>query len=149
MTVSRSEQTSSLEFVMSIELDYICDVCGMPVSDGDGSLYVRHADIVARRVDHQEWRRVHGDGAVSIAELLSLPAIALWMIHHDRCRPDESDGYDIDVEQVRTYRGLLEWTAHLLPKTWLSDTNWASVIRGAAEGRDRRIVAVDVRGEVA
>ncbi|MCW2898787.1 MAG: hypothetical protein JWO67_1052 [Streptosporangiaceae bacterium] len=133
----------------AVELDYVCDVCGRLVADNEGSLYVRDVDLQARRVDAGEWQCIHGGGPVSLAELFSHPAVAVWMIGHDRCRPPESEGYHIAVEQVRTWRDLLRWTAHLMPKTWLPDTNWGSVIGAAAEGRDRRIVAVDVRGEVA
>lgn len=134
---------------MTVELDYLCDVCGRPIEDGKGSLYVRDVDLRVRRTDDQEWRRVHGDGPVTITELFSHPRGALWLIHHDRCRPDESDGYHIAVEQVRTWRDLLRWTAHLMDKTWLPDTNWGAVIGAAAEGRDCRISPVAQHGDAA
>lgn len=124
---------------MTAELDFICDVCGRPVEDGEGALYVRHADIVKARAGHAEWEKSHGDGPIDIVSLLTLGAPAPWLIHHDVCAPADSDGYDISVERVRTWRALLGWTAHLMPKTWLPVTNWASVIGDASEGRSQRI----------
>lgn len=133
---------------MDIELDFICDVCGRPVEDGDGALYVRHVDIVRARSDRAEWEKTRGDGPIDIVSLLTLGAPAPWLIHHDACAPADANGYDISVEQVRTWRALLRWTAHLMGKTWLPVTNWATVIGDAAEGRSSRI-AEHVRGDAA
>jgi hypothetical protein len=135
--------------VTVVELDFVCDVCGRQVEDGDGSLYVRDVDLQVARADQSEWQRVHGGGPVSIGQLMSFPPDALWLIHHDRCRPAESDGYDIAVEQVRTWRDLVRWTAHLMEKSWLPSTNWAALIGGAAEGRNHRIADVTRHGDAA
>lgn len=125
---------------MDIELDFICDVCGRPVDDGQGALYVSYADIHKARSDRAEWEKTRGAGAIDIVSMLTMGAPAPWQIQHDRCGAASVDAYDISVEHVRTWRALLKWTAHLMAKTWLPSTNWASVMESAAEGRDRRIV---------
>jgi hypothetical protein len=130
-----------LEHAVDIELDFICDTCGRPIEDGEGALYVRHADIVRARTDHAEWEKKHASGSIDIVSLLTLGAPAPWRIQHDACGAAEEDGYDVSVERVRTWRALLGWTAHLMEKTWLPVTNWASVIGDAAEGRSARIAA--------
>jgi hypothetical protein len=127
-----------LERAVDIELDFICDTCGRPVEDGKGALYVRHADISKAVADHAEWEKTRGDG-IDVVSLLMMGAPAPWLIQHDACGAATADGYDISVERVRTWRALLGWTAHLMSKTWLPSTNWASVIEDAAEGRAGRI----------
>lgn len=133
-----------------IELDYLCDVCGGRVPDSGGCLQVFFEDIRSFRAADDEWRKVHSSGPHTLAQLISGPVSVPWQIFHDRCHPRPgSDGYDIDVREVRTWRDLLKATARLMEKNWLELTDWRYVIGAAADGSGRRIVAVDVRGEVA
>lgn len=133
----------------SIELDFICDTCGLPVEDGDGALYVRFADIREHQRASKEWESTRSaDGLMDMPTLLMMPRSIPWLIHHDACASADTDVYDISVEQVRTWRRLLAWTAHLMDKTWLPSTNWPAVIGDAAEGRSSRI-AEHVRNDAA
>lgn len=134
---------------MAVELEFICDVCSQPVEDGEGSLYVRFSDLNAYRREQAEWDAAHPGSAFDLAALMQMPRRAPWWIHHDRCQPeDDADGYHIDVERIRTWRAMVGWTAHLMEKNWLGNTNWRSVLGNAAESRDRRIVEL-ARGDVA
>ena len=125
---------------MDVEIDYICDTCGRPVDDGEGALYVLHADIVNARTARAEWEKTTRGGPIDVVSLLTMGDSAPWRIKHDTCGALIADGYDISVEKVRTWRQLLSWTAQLMGKTWLPATDWAVVIEDAAEGRGRRIV---------
>lgn len=133
----------------TVELEYLCDSCSRPVADGQGSLYINFSEVRAHQSAHAEWEANRDPaGAIDIMSLLGLPKPATWHIHHDVCSTDGAGDYDIGVEQVRTWRDLLAWTAHLMEKNWLPDTDWRSVIGNAANGRDRRIVEL-ARGDAA
>jgi hypothetical protein len=135
---------------MIIELEYMCDACGRSVGDADGWIGMFFADLRERRRLVQEWQLAHPGSAHYIGELLSYPGQVPWRIFHDRCNPrSEESAYDIDVREVRTWRGLLRWTAQLIDKRWLSETNWGSVVRQAADPDGPRIVAASVRGDAA
>jgi hypothetical protein len=126
-----------------IELDFICDACSRPVADGQGSLYVNFGELGARRTAKAEWEASRDpSGALDIMGLLGLPGLATWHIHHDGCRPEGADDYDIAVERIRTWRDLCRWTAHLMEKNWLVETDWRVLLGNAANSRDRRIVAL-------
>jgi hypothetical protein len=125
---------------MNIELDFICDTCGRPVENGDGALYVRLAAIREFPKAHAEWKATRPkDGLVDLPSLLMMPSPIPWHIHHNACAPADEDVYDICVEQVRTWRQLVSWTAHLMSKNWLASTTWGALIGEAAEGRSGRI----------
>lgn len=134
-----------------IELEFICDTCGFRVADGDGSIRMSFGDLHEYRRAVEDWeRRKRGpEGTVSLADLLDHPDPAPWLIQHTVCRPKGADGYEIDVEQVRTWRDLVKWTSHLLEKNWLQSTNWAAVIGAAARGQHGGIVPVAVSGDAA
>lgn len=127
--------------VTTVELDYICDTCLRPVADGEGCLYLSFGDLADHRRAKREWEASRDEsGRLDILGLLGLPSFAAWRIHHDVCRPAGVDGYDITVEEIRTWRGLVKWTAHLMEKNWLVETDWRVLLGNAANGRDRRIV---------
>lgn len=135
---------------MSVELEFICDLCGRPVENGCGSLYVSFGELHAHRHAMADWKSANEPGAaLNIVAMLHLPGPAPWRIHHDTCRPAEvGDGYHIDIERVRTWRDLVRWTAHLMEKNWLPDTDWRVLLGNAADARDRRIVEL-AKGDAA
>jgi hypothetical protein len=110
------------------------------VADHEGCLVVFFADIHSYRRAEREWKQVHGTGPHRASEVLRLPELVPWHIHHDDCNPEHgADGYDIDVSLVRTWRALLFETSRLMAKNWLALTDWPQVIGAAAEGRSGRI----------
>lgn len=136
----RCEPSGESRQVTTVELEFLCDLCGGPVQGGEGSLYVRYAAIRGYETARREWQQARqADGLVDVPSLLMQPGPAPWLIHHDDCALGEVDGYSIDVAQVRTWRALLSWTAQLMGKSWLPATNWQHVIGAAADGRDERI----------
>lgn len=134
-----------------VELEFICDSCSRPVANGDGSVFIWFVDLHDRRRQLAEWERIHGgdSSAVDLADLLTHPDDVQWRIRHYDCEPDDSDGYHIDVEHVRTWRGLVEWTSHLMEKNWLQETTWGALLGSAARGTDRHIRAVSLHGDAA
>ena len=76
-----------------------CVACGLPICDGDGFVVAYMAEDIAS-----------------------------WFPQHTRC--DNGGGaYYIDVELVRTHQQLLQWTAHLMGKAWLADSDWSDWLR--------------------
>lgn len=60
-----------------------------------------------------------------------------WRAYHFTCDPQpESDDYSIPVERISTLRGVLGWTAHLMGKRWIAETDWADVLRELAGRRE-------------
>jgi hypothetical protein len=110
-----------------------CAVCGSPIDDNDGYLWVSVCDAIRALEAEQEWKQRHGS-VVSIAELLELPDHVPWVAVHRGCdtRPEET-GYWIDVERLRSPWDLLRWSAHLSEKNWLRATNWPDVISRVAD----------------
>jgi hypothetical protein len=111
-------------------LDWRCQACQQPIADGAGTLSIDYGDI--GRV--QEWQRAHynpelGGHVYTGADLLDGPE-AHWKVLHHACdpNPDGAGQYHFDVSTIRTLEQTLNWTAHLLDKDWLPDTDWAELI---------------------
>jgi hypothetical protein len=129
---------------MTAELALICEGCRQPFTSA-GCLWISFAEIHRASNQDAEWHEAHPAGeAVDITTFLTLPGDAVWHAHHDRCMPDEGrDSYDISVEQIRTWAGLVRWTAHLMEKNWLPVSDWDGVLREASgESPSQRIRAI-------
>jgi hypothetical protein len=120
-------------------LTWSCDVCKRPIPDDAGYITVPYAEIHA----HREWNdefdemlRIRGNGGLAVytlGELNGMPDRARWHALHRSCDPNlDSNDYWIGVERIRTYPQVLEWSAHLLSKTWITDTTWQDILRRAA-----------------
>ncbi len=116
------------------ELNAFCDICNGLIADGEGSIWLRSADLVhAERVTtaREEGRRTEPSG---------LPETAAWNVTHSVCAPGADTAiYRFEVHQCRTWAGLVNWTAHLMEKNWLRHTDWDELLRSASEGEGGRI----------
>jgi hypothetical protein len=112
------------------ELVLICGGCGSPAPHG--YLCVRFAEIHDYRHALDAWHEAHpGDGHY-IEELLTMPDEIEWRAWHYDCDPhSDEDAYQIDAENLSTWRGFLWWSAHLSSKNWVPDTDWDEVLREA------------------
>lgn len=83
-----------------------CTACGFPIADGTGVV------------------------AVPLQQISDMPMFGPeWAARHVACAADLDDYYGIDVEELRDAEGVLRWTAHLLSKVWIANSNWDAVIR--------------------
>lgn len=90
-------EDAELDWVGMIE--YLCDECKSPISNGEGLLYVP---------DSSRDR---------------------WCIVHDSCDPTPDDHvYEIPVERIREDVEAIDWTYHLLEKNWFASTGWRGVL---------------------
>lgn len=58
-----------------------------------------------------------------------------WHAYHNHCAPENLRGYDIPIEQLATWRNIVERWAHLATKEWLAETNWVDFIMHAGAQR--------------
>jgi hypothetical protein len=101
------------------ELQAICELCLSPIGDGDGALWVDRAAPGSRAVS---------DEADTARKLWNGRGVrAVWRVTHDDCARPRT-GYRIEVERIRTWAAYLHWTAHLMSKDWIGDTNWSEVV---------------------
>ena len=92
----------------SSHITWTCDNCGSEISDGAGVLGVPFVQLSNWPDTEPTWRPLH-----------------------NACIDPSRDVYGLDIETVRTPVGLLKWTAHLIEKPWIGDTNWAGILRTA------------------
>lgn len=115
-------------------LQVLCQVCWQPIERG-------HLGIDTQKVaafQAAEAARGKVETADDLLETLKAgPEVPQWMTHCGRCEPNTC-GYCIEVSQLRTYKDLVRWTAHLMGKTWFAVTDWDHMLDGIARGQDRR-----------
>jgi predicted GIY-YIG superfamily endonuclease len=95
-----------------------------------------HSDFLTPGISPQAAERMRTGATVlngcfmyTGAELMELPDAARWRVHHADCDPDpDGQDYHFDVARADTHEKLLSWTAHLLEKTWIQDTNWSEFL---------------------
>lgn len=125
---------------MSRQVSWSCDVCGRPVGDGAGYLFVDRVKLSEFGDRMESWeakqaavRASRSGGGLVVAyavDFLSMPDRVPWQTVHAACDPNpESEDYWIPVERVDSVAAVLDWTLHLHGKGFLESTNWESVIR--------------------
>jgi hypothetical protein len=107
-----------------------CDICGQPVTGIDGYICVDKNAAHRCRAAIQEWKTRNPGPVISGTALLTYPDAAVWQIYHRACDPqrDSDNDYWFYVGRADTALDLLGWTAHLLGKTWLKDTDWSGFL---------------------
>ncbi|WP_327724994.1 hypothetical protein [Streptomyces europaeiscabiei] len=94
---------------------------------------------VRRRRDDRE--RVGSFLVVDLAGLTAYPAQVRRRVHHRECDPAREESHcRIRAGRPRDRADPLEWTAHLMTKTWLPSTDWHDVLREARAGGERLTV---------
>lgn len=90
---------------------WTCTSCHFPVADDEGVV------------------------SVPLREVAEMPMFGPeWAPRHHLCREPGEDYYEVPVEQLRDADGVLRWTAHLLGKVWLANSNWDAIIRSTVKG---------------
>lgn len=90
---------------------WTCYKCGHDVADTEGSV------------------------AVPTQEIAEMPMFGpAWAPIHTLCMDKGWDYYAIPVDELRDAEGVVSWTAHLLGKVWLANSNWDAIIRSTVKG---------------
>ena len=93
---------------------WTCTACNFPIADDEGVV------------------------SVPLREIADMPMFGPeWAPRHHLCREPAEDYYEVPVEQLRDADGVLRWTAHLLGKVWLANSNWDAIIRSTVKGAMR------------
>jgi len=100
---------------------WTCGTCFRPVADATGYVGIWPGNIQTPDLWADGWQVEHYEHTGS-GDVLNLDLGG---------RVSE---YQIEVERIRTPLQMLAWTAHLAEKRWVSDTNWAHLVRSVAGG---------------
>ncbi|MFD1546945.1 hypothetical protein [Nonomuraea guangzhouensis] len=73
-----------------------------------------------------------------VEDLLAGPVEPAWTAHCNACESNTC-GYTIESGDLRTYKDLVKWTAHLMGKTWFAATGWDHMLESLIQGTDTRI----------
>lgn len=113
----------------------LCDVCKDPVTGAGDFLQVDEIAAQQRGEEHREWENRHRTPQGGVTFDLSdrsdpPPGKIPWEVYHQDCDPNpDNQGYWIGAERCKTFPELLDWTAHLMEKRWLQNTNWSTKVR--------------------
>lgn len=123
-------------------LGWKCEVCGRTIADGAGYVTASYEDFQKYEDERAEWREKHFNpiapgsdtGFFKGNALIDYPLRVHWKVLHRDCDPDldECYGYAIYVERIRTPAQVIGWTAHLLGKRWLDNTDWQDLLHHIA-----------------
>ncbi|KQV20546.1 MULTISPECIES: hypothetical protein [unclassified Kitasatospora] len=138
---------------MTRELNIICNACKKPIDDQTGTLWVSNPDLNNYQDAQAAWETRNTmtlpGGAeivvVNAADLIDHPRRAQWRAHHDACHGETvTTVYEIQAHRLKTWADLVSWTAHLMEKDWLGDTDWAPLLDAATRGESGTIVPASV-----
>lgn len=118
------------------ELTVVCQTCGKIVEQGH--LGVDVGAVAAYRQAVNEWNALNPGGAGTLGSLMEHPEQVAWTAHCEACEPNTC-GYCIQADQLRTYKDLARWSAHLMGKTWLDATDWDELLEQVVAGKDKRV----------
>jgi hypothetical protein len=127
------------------ELTASCEVCHnniLPIEDG--FLYCTLSDIYVHERIRKEFedkiRKREETEKFVVLSLSDLPEAeqAKWHVLHNDCAATDTGWYWFDMGKGFSYHSLLDWTAHLMGKNWLEDTDWENLIRRAANHGELR-----------
>ena len=119
----------------------VCHTCKEEVSGDDGVVHVSHTLVgECERRD----RAAHAGGGSEVNLLAYFDengrvVEAPWEVLCDKCRPADHDCYMcywFEVGRIDNWAKLIDWTSHLMEKTWLVYTNWDKFIRSATQAGD-------------
>lgn len=129
---------------MSDRLSFRCDSCHQPIpASRPGWIHLtaeeeRRAWATERAWEDFEYRRrrdAENAGRVLVLTGLSdMPRTApgRWTVTCDGCTADDG-GYGFTTDRCSTVAELLDWTLHLLGKSWGGHTDWESFARRHVE----------------
>lgn len=141
------------------EIEAICEECRTPIANGEGSAWVdgiaaratvragREARQARAARDVQADRHTPNDDglppALPLGEDVQRPGPARWRVQHYTCAPQSQAGvYDIAVVNLRTWRDLVTWTAHLAGRP---EAAAFTALIGAAAGPDAHELPTGLR----
>src|SRR5689334_3059723 len=127
----------------------VCDHCLGVIADGEGVLEV-DTDAADRAMS--AWRKRVGASVSAVFQMTPGIRPVPWAVRHSACAAAPKFRYEIAVERVRSWTGLLDWTVHLADKHWLAATDWYDLLSRALHPRRAAVSGIlprtprDLRG---
>ncbi len=118
------------------KLTAICDTCSAPVADGDGILWIPKADLARAEPALQAFKQQQTQRFVALSDY---PELARWRVDHHACADLDGAAYAIELHRCRNWPNLINWTAHLMGKAWLSSTDWHRLLKDAVNAAGHRL----------
>lgn len=126
-------------------IEWMCEVCGQFIKKGAGYIQCPTAELQRYEDEMAAWREeypdkgpVDGFAPVDWTALFAMPDKAHWTVVHRECDPlPDDDGYWFGTERALSAIDLLQWTAHLMEKDWLDQTDWQRFIHVTAAALQR------------
>lgn len=117
----------------SMGITWLCEICELPIANKTGYIGVSTRESLRHKREREQFEldhpRIGGLRILSGAALFEIPKLAHWQVIHRSCDPDpEGGGYWIEIERASTEKELLNWTAHLMHKRWLAETDWHKLL---------------------
>lgn len=115
----------------SSSLIFECVACNKPVTGDAGWLHVDLSETRRVELAVADWNEQNpGPVRSGAALVLDYPEPAQWQVHHAECDPDgeDHDCYWFYVGRCNTWPKLVNWTAHLMGKSWFEHTNWRELL---------------------
>ena len=106
----------------------VCDKCGMTVPPEDGVIAIGKVEMEVAETEGQAWELAHQGEPMSLEEMLTAPQSAKWQWGHQACIPEDG-GYSIDADRFDSLGKALDFTLHMMEKTWVLHTDWAAFVR--------------------
>lgn len=121
---------------MSDRPSWKCEVCELPIAGDDGVLFMEYGDLRRRDDALDAWRQAHPGPAYSGEDHATYPERVHWHVRHHACggEGEAVAVYVIESGRIDTWRKVAGWTAHLMEKRWLGDTDWAARLYSAGVG---------------
>ena len=65
---------------------------------------------------------------MTLEEMHMAPQSAKWQWGHQACIPDDG-GYSINADRFDSLGKALDFTLHMMEKTWFQYTDWTALVR--------------------
>jgi hypothetical protein len=114
----------------NMDIDWKCEGCGKSIEKG--YIAVNTKDEVeagkARRQWDKDHTNEHGWVICNGNDLLTYPHAAHWHISCNDCDLANDICYYIEISRINTETKVINWTAHLMEKNWIGDTDWRNLL---------------------
>ena len=111
-----------------------CEICYRSIpSIREGRIWISYVRIEARERELGAWREANPltpMSTVTVDQIMQFPALIQWVWGHADCPdPDGDSLYWIEAARFNSVPKALDWTLHLMGKSWIQHTDWVALIR--------------------
>lgn len=113
-----------------------CEICDDVIEPGGGWLELPAHERQRYTAEMRCWHDAYPDGSnlgswgrVDWDAVWARPRSCHWWAICRNCDPaPDGAGYHIDVERIATLQQVIEWTTHIMGKSWVTQTDWLRLL---------------------